>query len=1170
MLIDCIITVGEQTFTTAEFIEYVTQNGLGALSSEGTEPNALKEKILHKYNVEKLEESLSEIWTNLEREKKGLEPLQEIYKKDVEAELNPEGQLSDYGTQKKIRYNTYSGIALTGISANFGKMMGYLFDAENIRSITNGEETVSIDSKRFEELGGDKTKITEFLNNNKSWKIQDRNIPTLKNQYHFNVNGQNISTFERNERELVENQQISNIFETIDTVINLAIDNVKEGKLHILGITNSNANAYLAMVGMGLPLSVVSRIFKTPVMRELNEGGRWIAKNINRNNLDPILEQLAQYSPEEINEALDQIMESGKKAGKLQWRIKKASGRDNLMDIIRDIPINTDMLDEIYTGKATPLVKLLSDAAVLSTMKKLIPVGEQMFNYAQVFSLLRGMPSKKWKLDSIIDKIEGLVEFEGENAKKSSILSEYTNQAKEFFKDNDPEYQRLLSMDEEAADEYLEQEFSKVKDSDILFGTPRAAARASFVNRLIRGSVDTSQVNSASSVFEDNIVTRLPHVMAAYRAAVELRTLMEKAFRMHAPAVRKLAERIVDRANIFSPFDKLEKTDYIQKEIVKYLGSNLRFKLDGQDFSTEIPANTETFATSTTIVSGAEAWAQRLIKDLGTLSSAIQGNEFLDSLEVATNDATGLRSLKMLANKINDEEIVEQIRDDFGKLAISHPQIARDLFKYALLTEGMYYERTGLALVFPDMWAAEFSQALEQRVDSIIPLADPITEYNLALLEDAFIYQFVRNNPDFVGYPREGRAQEQGTVKNAKGYTEKIMRGEDDGVFFDLRYPGTSYETMPKFIKYFSNDIYFRLDVPGRSSTYYVKVVEGANHSFYDFSPYELEKSLDLDKIAANKNPLISAIRITNNVYTGEETNLPVGQLVWAFDKSASLVKEARVYRIEEEGKEITVRNKKYYKYRLSNVSTVDLSKESQATTVRKQVTRFLPERIGNTVVITNIDDYLPIVRNQVNARILTASPIISTNVINLPTGTVPSDISRTEEAELLKDLGAQIQSLDKDITYFVDANILEGLNNRPSLKSKVAEELYKKIAFLHPVLKENTGEVKNNMALNVLLAIKDNEVVSATVSSLDKVVATPEGSSTHIVPKEAVFKKGWKNIVTGSFIKLGEKSYAYVDARGTESLSVTQFPASLMEFIDTPTMSKESFEQLVLEKSPC
>lgn len=95
-----------------------------------------------------------------------MEEIDALTDKEVNEMLNPPGQLSDYATQKKIRYNTYSGIALTGISANFGKMMGYLFEAEDIASISNGKKVVEIGTDDFKELVGERKNLNEFLQNN--------------------------------------------------------------------------------------------------------------------------------------------------------------------------------------------------------------------------------------------------------------------------------------------------------------------------------------------------------------------------------------------------------------------------------------------------------------------------------------------------------------------------------------------------------------------------------------------------------------------------------------------------------------------------------------------------------------------------------------------------------------------------------------------------------------------------------------------------------------------------------------------------------------------------------------------------------------------------------------------------------------------------------------------
>lgn len=58
-MLNCIITVGDQKFTSEEFVEFVLANGLGALK-EGAPTTSLGEKILHKLDVPNLEDSLVE------------------------------------------------------------------------------------------------------------------------------------------------------------------------------------------------------------------------------------------------------------------------------------------------------------------------------------------------------------------------------------------------------------------------------------------------------------------------------------------------------------------------------------------------------------------------------------------------------------------------------------------------------------------------------------------------------------------------------------------------------------------------------------------------------------------------------------------------------------------------------------------------------------------------------------------------------------------------------------------------------------------------------------------------------------------------------------------------------------------------------------------------------
>ena len=1140
-------------------MQKVLEQGLGKVVNTSAPDSPLKNQIMHKLDLSSKEDSLVELWTNLERQKQGKDPLEVTTQDDVNEALNPGGQLSDYDTQRTIRYNTYSGIALTGISANFGKVMGYLFGAEAPSVISNGTEDVTVGSGAFKELlkTNGVASLDELLVKNKAWKVSRRNDPLLKASHHFKINGQTITGFTREERRFFRRQQPTNIFETIDTIINLAIDNVKEGKLHILGITNSNANAYLAMVGMGIPINVVSRIFKTPIMSTLNEGGRWVARNINRNELKDTVVKLMEASDAERLTALEEYLGS-EEAAKIMPRLDFSSV-EAAIESVKVLPIRTEALDGIYTGKISGLQKAFSDAAVLSTTKKLIPVGEQMFSYAQAFSLLRGMPSKKWKLESIIDKIEKLVKFEGEEVKKEEIFAKYKEEALDYFKGKDPLYQTMAEQNPEAADKYAREQLDTLEGNKILYGTPAAAARASFVNRLIRKTVDAQAKASPDSVFEDNVITRLPHVMAAYRAAVQLRTLIEKAFRMHSPAVRRFAEMVVDRANIFSPFDKLEKTDAIQKEAIKFLASNLTFDLQGQQFSTSVPYNTEAFATSTVIVHGVEAWAQRLISTINKLN--VEGNEFLDSLETPSDEATGLRKLKIIANKINDDEIVEQIREDFRKLAAEHPEVARDIFKYAILTEGMYYERTGLALVFPDEWAAEFSQALEQRIDSVIPMSDPIATYNLEQLADSFLYQFARNNPSFIGYPRDARAEVTGSFKNSKGYTEKIYSGQEAGVGFDLKYNGDT-EHMPLFVTFFSKDIYLRLDAYTPNTTYYAKIIEGANHTFYDFSPANLEDSLDLNKLSGMPYRMLNALRLNGSTYTGVEGDLFIGQYVLVFDKSAPNLRTAKLYTVKSEGQELIQRGQKLYKYQLEFVRNADLTKGEATAKQRQAILKFLPERLGNTIPINDPAEFKQVAASQPYARLLTSS--------SLGIKPLTEDMSKAEVDGILQDVFSNIEKLDKDLTYYVDTSILSPLDSSFSSKRKVAEALFNKIRYRDQAVRETLADEQRDLGRKAQIAILENEIVTATVKAPELITELTGSMSTHSIPREAVYRKGWKQLVPGMIIKLGVEQYGYVDQLTKDKAEVTMFGPEVFLSLEEPVTSKEAFENAVLKNSPC
>lgn len=86
-------------------------------------------------------------------------------------------------------------------------------------------------------------------------------------KYSIQLDGREYNSIRRTEN----NAQGKNIFHTIDTLINAAIDNVKEEILLYVNISSKNSNQFVAAIGLGIPLNDVITIFTHPVIKELSK-----------------------------------------------------------------------------------------------------------------------------------------------------------------------------------------------------------------------------------------------------------------------------------------------------------------------------------------------------------------------------------------------------------------------------------------------------------------------------------------------------------------------------------------------------------------------------------------------------------------------------------------------------------------------------------------------------------------------------------------------------------------------------------------------------------------------------------------------------------------------------------------------------------------------------------
>lgn len=1129
----CIITHNGKEYSILEFKNLVIESGIGGVFSDSVD---LAQRLVAKYDFLNQEDSLMEMWAKLEAQRLGIEYLGT--ETQIQALLQPKGQLTDYATQEQIRYNTYSGINLTGISANFGKVMGYVFETTPISTIYDRDtkEIIDVKSETMKSLL-ETFKVAspeELVIANQRFAPNSREEVKLRSNTWFRINDVLIDKFSREELKLEPKQAKANIFETIDTVINLAIDNVKEQKLHILGITGTNANSFLNMIGMGIPLKVVSKIFKSPSIVKLNDLGRLSEQKVDDTVIKPAMEIIANSDFKEAAEV----------ATLYGLNLTSVDGNVTL----KGANISTKLLDKIHSGKATELEQAISDVVIGRVLQKLTPLNEQMFEYAQIFSLLRGFPNKKWKVDSVINKVEKYTKFEDEENTYQTRMEDYMDRIVDQFKQNSDVYKQILAeKGETEADLYADTELEKIKESPTLLGEFNRAYRANFVSRILRGRMKRKVATPENSVLENSSPLLLPHVYEAYVTLLQFRNIVERLFAVHSPVVQKFTSKILDEASIFSPFDALEKADAAQRDLLKYLSAELQFKV--WDIAVDLKIKSEeTYNLPSRVLRGHEAWSQKFINEISDLPIDTD-NTFLASLEPYTPPGFETKVLRILSDKVNDEEMLERIREDFKVFAKEHPRLAADLFKYNLISNSMFYEKTGFSLIFPDAWAVSFSNALSSRLNTLIPIGQTKTQYNLETIKDDFLFQFVRNNPTLITFPRGAKAQPTEHYLRTGKKGEKSIPyygGNTEGGYFDLRLTRT--EKPQKFVRQYNDDVYMHAFSSGEYD-HYIKITERVEHPFYSFTPHQIEDSIDLGKLKAlsSTGRIVNQARISNGKYYSEhlaDTLLP-GSKVYAYDKAASHVTSANVYEVSGDGVEITLSGQKSLTYQLRKVGEVDLTRREQALQLRSKLNMFVSDALGNVNTISDITEKMHLFKKPENILVtnqpLDGVPHIALSIPKWDTRPTPEEIETA-----LRKLFGEISKIDKAMNVFVSADLLTPLDAYMSVKRKIADYLYSQLGYRVPNIEIQESDKFTPESIGIEAYGKRVELGVVQTRSVTLTPNLTSSRGTHTLPIKDLNKTVQATIKTSNILYFGkvegENTYGYVQSVGEDKVNVTLF----------------------------
>ena len=982
-------------FTTDELVEMASSGDLSAVTPE--EPNTLAQKILTKYNWRNLDDSVMEMLANQHPDRSKYS--EEFLTNDqIDSLLYPPGQLTDFGTQQAIHSNTYSGVKLTGIAANSAKTIAYVFG-------------MSLDA------------------------------PKLKQAQHLRINNGVFDSFSRSERVWkngdwvlpVSAQRAISIFETLDTILNLAIDNVKEQKLSFLGITNNNANLYLTAIAYGVPLNTIVRMFTSPVAKQLSSKGR-----ITNDSIDFEQYELSKnFTPEFLEKGISGIggdyLDIKNRIDSLMSKNGYDFPRAAAIILGRRLFVSDEVLDSISKGTVSTEAKVIHNFVLLEQFKSLVSTGEELFKYSQILGLLRGIPNTKWKMDYIAETFLGFMDSPTFKNTKASTKASLVYDHLENFKSTSLVYQtaneedktKLVALEEEAYLKSSNYKAALVRAKDI------------FVTNAISDKQAIKEMQSSdATVFENVFVGDIPHVMEAFKSLQKVRRLIEHSLGLHSPTLKQFARSVYEEANVAGTYINNEQFELIQKELVRLLSSDLKFHIYNDLVDLTAKPNTYYNVPSTGVtLEGHEAESQILAKELRKAKVDYPNNFFLQNVEISLN-SQGVYQIGITADKSKEEEVTLELQAAFDELMRNEETkwIGLKLFKHEIVNRGLLFGRTAFSMLFPPVFLGAFTKALDARLDNILGVSSEVAAKRLDNIKASFIMQYLRNNPETVRFlPKYKGAYPKpivtGYFVSSGGSNVEYRSGKDQvngvNIYYDLKYDlnGRSPEAFYNIIKTFGEETYIKIHA-SENNVYYRLFTKKGLSKHYKFNDSGFSQTFDISTYTdPRRNVLKDYTYLGTNSFVS-----PIGQAVYSVGETVELVDN---YNAVPE--------------KLTTVEVTNVETRGSRTVYAFKVlssTSLIKERPIDAA--TERSNYLLSSDSEAMAKLHNG---VAVNAQTISLETAEQAIS-------------DIFSLPLAKTYFIDANILDPfIANDPDEAAQVAQALLAKTGYTHPILKQELTE---------------------------------------------------------------------------------------------------------------
>ncbi|ATL48366.1 hypothetical protein COR50_15020 [Chitinophaga caeni] len=305
---------------------------------------------------------------------------------DALSYIRTKRNLNTLEDELEMHQDNFRAAIATGISANAFKIVSYLY------------------------MGANRMDINTDL------KEEEQKSPELKENFHIELDGKTYTGFSRyiyRNGELQdgkEGRKRITSFQVLDSIINAAIDHVKEQILNVINVSSATINSFLTMIAMGVDPNIASLFMTQPSLRELSNRPR---SSLNLNNIMSEIKVAAMknFGGQSYKVKYNQIVNNdelkpGVKRTQINSLASKYFNESVSSDSYQDLELTKETLSTNFIVDYDPDKmdenQLLFQLKVLSEYKKLDFIAGYLSKGSRALKSLQQIPSNFADIQNIL------------------------------------------------------------------------------------------------------------------------------------------------------------------------------------------------------------------------------------------------------------------------------------------------------------------------------------------------------------------------------------------------------------------------------------------------------------------------------------------------------------------------------------------------------------------------------------------------------------------------------------------------------------------------------------------------------------------------------------------------------------------------------------------------